>query len=393
MAISKKIEKFITASSWIRRMFEEGTKLRAEHGAENVFDFSLGNPTLEPPPEFQAALKRAVDAAPAGSHRYMPNPGYPDVRKRIAGYLSTVHGREFTANHVLMSTGAAGAVNCSLKAILDPGDEVMALAPFFPEYTFYADNHGGKLVTVETTEDFDIDIEAVEEALTERTRALIVNSPNNPTGRIYSSERYAELAPVLRAAEKRYGRTIFLIGDEPYRKITYGTEVPSLHAAHPNSIVCTSHSKDLGLPGERIGYASINPECEDAAALFGAMAFTNRILGFVNAPALMQRVVSEIQEASIDNGIYRRKRDLFVAGLRDAGYELVEPEGAFYLYPKSPIADDVAFVRMLAKHLVLAVPGVGFARAGHFRLAYCVEDETIERAIPRFRQALLEARE
>ncbi|MBU0596483.1 pyridoxal phosphate-dependent aminotransferase, partial [Candidatus Bipolaricaulota bacterium] len=289
MAISKKIEKFISAASWIRRMFEEGTRLRAEHGAENVFDFSLGNPTLEPPAAFQAALRRAVDHAPAGSHRYMPNPGYPDVRERIAAYLTTVHAREFTAKHVLMTTGAAGAVNCSLKAILDPGDEVLVLAPFFPEYTFYADNHGGKLVIVETTTDFDMDVEAIERALTEHTRAIIVNSPNNPTGRIYSSERLAELAPVLRAAEERHGRTIFLIGDEPYRKITYGTEVPSLFTAHPNSIVCTSHSKDLGLPGERIGYASINPECADAAALFGAMAFTNRILGFVNAPALMQR--------------------------------------------------------------------------------------------------------
>jgi aspartate aminotransferase len=392
MPISKKIETFIASASWIRRMFEEGTRLRAVHGEENVFDFSLGNPTLEPPPAFQTALVRAATAPAPGSHRYMPNPGYPDVRAKIAMHLASLHGKPFSASHVLMTTGAAGAANCTLKALLDPGDEVLVLAPFFPEYRFYIDNHGGRMVVVETDEDFDLDVGAVEAAITPRTRAVIVNSPNNPTGRIYEAERLALLGEVLGTAQRRHGRSIYLIGDEPYRKIVYGAEVPSLFAAHPNTVVCTSHSKDLGLPGERIGYASINPDCSDSGALFDAMAFTNRILGYVNAPALMQRVVADLQDESIDTSIYRHKRDLFLAGLRDAGYEVVEPEGAFYLFPKSPLPDDVAFVHVLARHLVLAVPGVGFSRGGYFRLAYCVDDQTIERALPRFREAILEVK-
>lgn len=392
MPISKKIESFISAASWIRRMFEEGARLRAVHGAENVFDFSLGNPTLEPPVAFQDALRRAVDPPVPGGHRYMPNPGYPEVRAKIAAYLSSLHGKPFTENHVLMTTGAAGAANCTLKALLDPGDEVIVLAPFFPEYRFYIDNHGGEMVVVETAEDFDLDIDAIKRAITARTRAVFVNSPNNPTGRIYSAARLARLGEVLGAAEARHGRSVYLIGDEPYRKIAYDAEVPSLFAAHANTVVCTSHSKDLGLPGERIGYASINPDCTEAGPLFGAMAFTNRILGYVNAPALMQRVVADLQDVSIDAAVYRGKRDAFLAGLRDMGYDVVTPEGAFYLYPKSPLPDDVEFVGILAKNLVLAVPGVGFARGGYFRLAYCVEDATIERALPHFREALLEAR-
>ncbi len=392
MPISQKIEDFIAAASWIRRMFEEGARLVAEHGEENVYDFSLGNPTLEPPPAFDRALRRAVEDAPAGSHRYMPNPGYLEVRAKVAEALAASHGKPLGPEHVLMTVGAAGAANCTLKAVLDPDDEVIVFAPFFPEYRFYIDNHGGRMVVVETAQDFDLDVEALERALTERTRALILNSPNNPTGRIYSAEGLARLGEALRAAEQRWGRPIYLISDEPYRKIVYDVEPPSIFAAHPNAVLCTSHSKDLGLPGERIGYAAINPDCEPAAKLFGAMAFTNRILGYVNAPALMQRVVADLQTESISAEIYRKKRDLFLNGLREAGYDVIEPEGAFYLFPRSPIPDDVAFVQLLAKHLVLAVPGVGFARSGHFRLAYCVDDATIEGALPRFSDALREAR-
>ena len=372
-------------------MFEEGARLRAEHGAENVFDFSLGNPTLEPPPAFTKALRREVADLAPGSHRYMPNPGYPQVRAKVAAHLSEAHGVEVTANHVLMTVGAAGAANCTLKAILDPGDQVVVLAPFFPEYRFYIDNHGGEMVVAETTETFDLDPEAIAELITPKTRAVIVNSPNNPTGRIYSADRLAHLGSVLREAETKHGREIYLISDEPYRKIVYDVELPSLFAAHHNSVICTSHSKDLGLPGERIGFAAINPACDDDAELFGAMAFTNRILGYVNAPALMQRVIADLQAETIDPALYRRKRDLFLTGLREAGYEVVEPEGAFYLFPKSPIEDDVEFVQVLSKHLVLGVPGLGFARAGHLRLAYCVDDVTIEKALPRFAAAYNEA--
>ena len=392
MSVSKKIEGLIENASWIRRMFEEGARLTAVHGEDAVLDFSLGNPTLEPPASFTQSLREAVDDAPPGSHRYMPNPGYPERRAAVAEHLSRVHGCPVTAGHVVMSVGAAGALNCALKAILDPGDEVLVLAPYFPEYRFYADNHGASFAVAETTDDFDIDVEAVRAAVNERTRAVIINSPNNPTGKVYGAERLAETGRVLDEAQARSGRPVYLISDEPYRKIVYGVEVPSLFAAHANSIVCTSHSKDLGLPGERIGYAAINPACPGADKLFGAMAFTNRILGFVNAPALMQRAVAAHQATTIDPEIYRRKRDVLVAGLREAGYDLVEPGGAFYVFPRTPIPDDVEFAKLLARHLILAVPGVGFGRSGHMRLSYCVEDRTIERALPRFAEVLEEVR-
>ena len=391
MFTSTRIDGFIEKASFIRKMFEEGARLRAEHGAENVLDFSLGNPTLEPPEGFLETLRQVASDPLPGSHRYMPNTGYADVRAAVAAHLSSVLHRPLTHNHVLMTVGAAGALNTTLKAILDPGDQVVVLVPYFPEYRFYVDNHGGELRLVETAEDFDIDVAVLEAGITDKTRAVIVNSPNNPTGRVYTAERLAEVGAVLRAAEERYGRPIYLISDEPYRKISYGAEVPSLFEAHANAVVCTSHSKDLGLPGERIGFAAINPDCPGAGRLFAAMAFTNRILGYVNAPALMQRAVMHHQATTIDPALYRKKRDLFVAGLRDAGYELVVPEGAFYLFPKSPLADDVAFIRILARSLVLAVPGVGFGRSGYFRIAYCVDDASIERAIPRFARAMAEA--
>jgi aspartate aminotransferase len=379
---------FMEKASWIRRMFEEGARLKAAHGEENVFDFSLGNPTLEPPPAFRQALRQAVEQAPPGSHRYMPNLGYPECRAQVASHLAATHGKPLTADHVVMTVGAAGALNCTLKAILDPDDEVVVWAPYFPEYLFYADNHGGRMVVAETTDDFDLSAEALERVVGPKTRAVIVNTPNNPTGRVYSADTLAEIGQVLAQAETTHGRPIYLISDEPYRKIFYNGRLPSLYDAHRHTVICTSHSKDLGLPGERIGFAAINPDCPAAAELMGTMAFTNRILGFVNAPALMQRVVGPLQDECIDPAIYRAKRDLFVTGLREAGYEVVEPEGAFYLFPRSPIADDVAFVSQLAAQRVLAVPGRGFGRAGHFRLAYCVDDDTISRALPAMAEAL-----
>lgn len=391
MYVSRKIHGFIGGASWIRRMFEEGTRLRAQHGEDNVFDFSLGNPTIEPPEAFKAALRRAVLEAPVGAHRYMANTGYPEARAAIAAHLRRVHERPVTENHVVMTVGAAGALNCTLKAILDPGDEVVVWAPFFPEYRFYVDNHQANLVVAETTADFDLDEAELERKLTPRTRAVIVNTPNNPTGRVYHRDRLRQIGELLAAAEQKHGRPVYLLSDEPYRKIVFGTTPPSLFHAHRNSIICTSHSKDLGLPGERIGFAAINPDCEGAAELFGALAFTNRVLGYVNAPATMQRVVAELQDVCIGPEVYCRKRDLFVAGLHDAGYDVVEPEGAFYLFPRSPIADDVEFVQLLASHLVLTVPGVGFARAGHFRIAFCCEDEAILRSLPRFAAARREA--
>ena len=391
MPTAKKIAGQIGNASFIRRMFEEGERLKQQFGAENVFDFTLGNPVMEPPPRMKQVLAQVVDARRPGMHRYMANVGYEPVRQAVAGYLSRIHGCPLTAEHVVMTVGAAGAMNCVLKAILDPGDEVIVLAPFFPEYAFYVDNHGGKLVLVQTDATFRPEAEALRQALTPRTRALIINSPNNPTGKVYDRATLEALAGVLHEAAALTGRPVYLLSDEPHRKLVYdGIEVPSIFEVYPYSVICTSHSKDLALPGERIGYAAINPNHPGAAELFGALAFANRILGYVNAPALMQLVVAQLQEEQVSLELYRRRRDLLVEGLNDAGWPVEAPEGAFYLFPATPIPDDLAFVRALARKNVLTVPGRGFGRPGHVRLCYCIEEDTIRRSIPRFREALAE---
>ncbi len=385
MPTSNKVAQLIQGSSWIRRMFEEGERLKAIHGKDAVFDFTLGNPVIDPPEGLEEALLEAVRDRRPGAHRYMPNPGFLDVRQAVADHLSRVHQRPLGPERILMTVGAAGAMNITLKAILDPGDEVLVLVPYFPEYAFYVDNHGGVLVPVETRADFDLDLDRVAAALGPRTRAVIINSPNNPTGRIYDAATLRGLGELLQAAEQRHGRPIYLLSDEPYRAIVYAAgPLPSVFAAHRHAVICTSHSKDLAIPGERIGYAAIHPEHPGGAQLFDAMAFANRILGFVNAPALMQRVVARLQETQVDPEVYRRRRDLMIAGLRAAGMEIEPPRGAFYLFPRTPIADDVAFTELLKEELVLVVPGEGFGRAGHIRLSYCVPDETIAASLPAF---------
>jgi len=389
MAISKKMNEFAQTSSWIRKMFEEGARLKAEFGAENVFDFSLGNPDLSPPPEFQKTLVELAQKDSPGSHAYMPNGGYPFVREAVAARISTEQGVTLSADEMLMTCGAAGGLNVTLKALLDPGDEVIILAPFFVEYKFYVDNHGGISKVVSTDDSFDIDLGAIEAVVNEKTKAIIINSPNNPTGQIYSQESLAALGKVLAAASKKYSSTIFLIADEPYRKIVFdNNDVPSIMQAYPNSIVVSSYSKDLSLPGERIGYIALHPEIDEKLPLVGALTLANRILGFVNAPALMQRVVAELQGASVDNSIYTRRREVFCKILADAGYEFMPPKGAFYVFPKSPIADDVDFVSRLQDQKILAVPGKGFGAPGYFRLAFCVEDSVIERSAEAFRKAM-----
>ena len=389
MAISKKMNEFAQTSSWIRKMFEEGARLKAEFGAENVFDFSLGNPDLSPPPEFQKTLVELAQKDSPGSHAYMPNGGYPFVREAVAARISTEQGVTLSADEMLMTCGAAGGLNVTLKALLDPGDEVIILAPFFVEYKFYVDNHGGISKVVSTDDSFDIDLGAIEAVVNEKTKAIIINSPNNPTGQIYSQESLAALGKVLAAASKKYSSTIFLIADEPYRKIVFdNNDVPSIMQAYPNSIVVSSYSKDLSLPGERIGYIALHPEIDEKLPLVGALTLANRILGFVNAPALMQRVVAELQGASVDNSIYTRRREVFCKILADTGYEFMPPKGAFYVFPKSPIADDVDFVSRLQDQKILAVPGKGFGAPGYFRLAFCVEDSVIERSAEAFRKAM-----
>ena len=338
MSIAEKIGKFIEGSSWIRKMFEEGAQLKAQYGAENVFDFSLGNPNVNPPEAFYQVLGEAAKERGMAAHGYMPNAGYPKTRAAIAGELTRLHGVQFTPDLVLMSCGAAGALNVILKAILNPGDEIVVPKPYFVEYNFYVDNHGGVIKLAPTAKDFSLDVSEVAKALTPKTAAVLINSPNNPTGRVYSEEQLGELGRALSEAGERFGRAIYLISDEPYRKIVYDNNtVPSHFKAYKNSLLATSYSKDLSLPGERIGYAAIHPEADSSTMLMAGITLANRILGFVNAPALMQRVIERLQGESVDISAYQRKRDLLCDGLAAAGYEFAKPEGAFYLFPKSPL--------------------------------------------------------
>jgi aspartate aminotransferase len=389
MSISKQIEGYMSGASWIRKMFEEGAKLKAIHGPENVFDFSLGNPNVPPPAIFQEKLAEIVERNEAGSHAYMPNTGYSHVRQAVAAYLTKEHDTDITENEILMTCGAAGGLNVTLKTLLDADDEVLTPAPFFVEYKFYVENHGGKLVPVKTRPDFTLDLKAMESAITQSTKAIIINSPNNPTGQIYSEASLNQLGSLLRDKSQEYGRTIYMISDEPYRKIVYdGNLVPSIFACYPETILATSYSKDLSIPGERIGYIAVNPSASFRSDLMGGMGLANRILGFVNAPALMQRVVGAIQGASVDITPYARNRETLCNGLSDCGYEFAKPPGAFYLFPKSPVADDVAFVRALQEERILTVPGSGFGGPGHFRIAYCVNEQSIVNALPGFERTI-----
>ncbi len=383
MAVSSRVQEFMLSASWIRRMFEQGAELKKKHGAENVYDFSLGNPDLEPPESFFDVLEDLIAERAPGFHRYMPNSGYPETRARIASKIKAEHGVDPEAVGVVMTVGAAGALNVCLKALLDAGNEVMVLAPYFPEYRFYVDNHGGKLVVVPTTAEFDIDVDAIEAALTPQTRVIIVNSPNNPTGRIYSQESLDRLGALIDSKAP----DVTIITDEPYRNIVYDNAPQgSVLKATVRSAVATSFSKDLGLAGERIGFLAVHPSHPDRKELLGAAVFANRTLGFVNAPALMQRVVARLEGASVDIEKYAARRRLFLDGLADAGYECVTPEGAFYLFPKSPIDDDVEFIRALLEERILAVPGSGFALPGYFRLSYAIPIRSIELALPGFKR-------
>ncbi|MEW6262866.1 MAG: pyridoxal phosphate-dependent aminotransferase [Thermodesulfobacteriota bacterium] len=392
MPIAKKIESYIDRSSWIREMFEAGTRLKAEIGADKVFDFSLGNPDLEPPAAFKAVLKELAVDETAGTHSYMSNAGWPEVRAQVASFASREYGQKITADDVIMTVGAGGALNVALKTILDPGDEIVVPRPYFVEYNFYADNHGGLVKPADTNPDFTLNLDNLAAAVTSKTRALLINSPNNPTGVVYPEANIKDLSLLLEKISARNGRPAILVSDEPYRKIVYdGVKVPSVFSYYPYVLALTSYSKDLSLPGERIGFLAVHPEIPRKERLMAGLVLNNRILGYVNAPGLMQRVVARLQGQSVDVGIYQRRRDLFVQGLKEAGYDLTVPQGAFYLFPRSPLADDVAFVRELQKENILAVPGSGFGGPGHFRLAYCMAESTIERSLPGFKRALEKA--
>jgi aspartate aminotransferase len=387
MAISKKVQTALAGASWIRRMFEEGEELKRLHGEENVYDFSLGNPDIEPPDSLKKALKALADSPVVGMHRYMSNNGYVETRRAIADYIAEESGIAFEAKHIVMTVGAAGGLNIILKALLDEGEEIIVPAPYFVEFKFYIENSGGKIRIVDTNPDFSLNLGEIEKAIGKETKGVLVNSPNNPTGAVYSEESLKKLGALLKKKSEELGKNIYLITDEAYRRIVFdGIKIPIPFQYYPHSIRVTSHSKDLSLPGERIGYVAVNPACEGVDELMEAMVFANRTLGFVNAPALMQRLIAPLQKNSIDVREYEEKRDLFYNALTGFGYHIVKPQGAFYLFPQSPIEDEVAFVRELQMKRILTVPGRGFGKPGYFRIAYSVNKKVIEGSLSGFKE-------
>ncbi len=393
MPIAQHILDSMGRSSLIRRMFEEGIRMKAQFGEDNVFDFSIGNPDIPPPAKFFDALIEICSsnksAGGLNEHGYMPNAGYTETREAIAQWLSAEHGVSLKGDHVIMTCGAAGGLNVVFKTLLNPDEEVIVPKPYFPEYDFYVGNHNGKTVLVESNKDFSLNIENINSAINDKTRAILINSPNNPTGRVYSESEIKSLSELLADQLTRHGRCIYLVSDEPYREIVYnGITVPSILKYYQNSILVNSFSKTLSIAGERIGYVAINPLCDDAGTLISGLILCNRTLGYINAPALMQRIIVKILDTSVNTELYKKRRDIFIDGLRDAGYRTAVPEGAFYLFPESPMKNDVEFVKHLQKYNILVVPGSGFGGPGYFRISYAVPQDIIERSIPKFREAL-----
>jgi aspartate aminotransferase len=382
MSISHAIAQQMERSSWIRRMFEIGLELRRERGPANVFDFTLGNPDVEPPEAVIAALRRVVAENRPHSHAYMPNAGYPEVRDTIARGLARRTGLAFTAADIIMTSGAAGAINIILKSLLDPGDEVILLNPIFPEYRFYVENHGGTVVLVETDQRFQPDLARIARAITPRTKAIILNSPNNPTGVLYSEGVLRELNALVRDP-------IVVISDEPYRPLTFdGVTPPETLSLIERSVLAWSWSKAMAIPGERAGYLALSPRLAEVAALRDACTFANRILGFINAPAIWQWVVGSVPDAIVDVAGYQAKRDLLCDALTSMGYDAPRPQGSFYVFPKTPIPDDVAFIHRLMAEGILAVPGSGFGRAGYMRLSLTIARDELQRSLPGFARAI-----
>jgi len=387
VSVSVRVKKGMELGSWIRRMFEEGIAMKKKFGVENVFDLSLGNPIMEPPPEFKREIKRLADHPYKGMHGYMENAGYPETRAAIGAQLTRETGIKLTEKDVIMAVGAAGAINVALKTILDPGDEVIVFLPWFVDYFNYIQNHDGVVKVVPTDENFMPRLDELEKAIGPRTKAVLIDSPNNPTGAVYSESLLAQMADILRKKEAEYGHAIFIVSDEPYKKIIYdGLKYPSPLNAHRHCIIATSHSKDLSIPGERIGYVALHPDAEHHDELITGFVFCTRVLGFINAPAFMQNVVRNLQDVTVPVSEYQRHRDFIYNNLVEMGYKVNKPQGAFYIFPKCPIEDDVAFVHELQnEHHVLTVPAVAFGMHGYFRLVYCVDDRTLEASMPGLR--------
>jgi aspartate aminotransferase len=391
MPVATAILQSISSSSWIRKMFEEGLALKAQYGEREVFDFSLGNPDLEPPHQFAQKLRELVASDELGTHGYMPNAGYLETRVAMAQKVRREHHIDVPAENVIMCSGAAAGLNVVMKSILNPGDEVLVARPYFVEYVAYVGNHGGSLRVVDPAPGFGLSAQHFADALSPNTAAVIMNSPNNPTGRLYTEDSIRELAAVLIAHALRTGRRVYLVVDEPYRDLVYGGRVtPPVACHYPDTIVVNSFSKSLSLAGERIGYVAVSPNADQCTELIAGLVMCNRTLGFVNAPAFMQRAVAALHDVTIDISPYERRRNVLANGLRDAGIELSDPDGAFYLFCKAPMADDLAFVAFLKEHRILAVPGQGFGFPGWFRLSYAVPDFVVTGAVERFKLAMQE---
>ncbi len=389
MTIAINVQKHMTDSSWIRRMFELGIALKNERGEENVFDLSLGNPVVEPPRAFHDELEKFIQSHPKGAHRYMPNAGYAFARQAIAESLCAETGLKYQKEHIMMSVGAAGALNVVIHALCDPGDEVLILSPYFAEYLFYASNHSALPVVVKPDASLLPDIEDLKSKISPRTKLLILNSPNNPSGVIYPESVIEAISKILIEKEHELGVKIYLVSDEPYRRIIFdGYKYPVPQHYYERTITVTSHAKDLALPGERIGYLALHPEIEHHETLMDAFVFCNRVLGFVNAPAIMQHVVSKLQNVTVEMADYQAKRDFLFSVLMEAGYEVRKPEGAFYMFPKSPVPDEMELINVLQNEGVLVVPGRGFGLPGYFRISYCVDDATLQGAAVGFRNAM-----
>ena len=386
--IAQRVAEDMQASSWIREMFEKGRVMMAELGEDQIFDFSLGNPNAAPPDAFFSALSVIAQEHKPELHRYMPNAGLLACRNAVAQMLNDTYGLAFSAEGIVMSSGAAGATNVTLKAILNPGDEVIVLAPFFPEYRFYIQHAQGKMVLVDTTADFQLDLNAIAAAITPRTKALLINTPNNPTGVVYRTEDLQQLGKLL-AEKDSPERPIYLLCDDVYHRLAFDvTNCPAPASHYPRSIVLSSYSKDISIPGERLGYIAVHPDLPEQRIVLAAMTTLNRTLGFVNAPGLVQRIIARCRDALCNVQFYRDNCDLLCNALSDYGYELARPNGALYAFPKTPIPDDAAFVEQLLEQRILAVPGRGFGRAGHMRLCFCVARKTIEGALPGFKAAI-----
>lgn len=386
--IAEKMVGYVKNSSLIRAMFEEGKKLAAVYGAENVYDFSLGNPSVPAPGELEDAIREIIeDEDSIFVHGYMNNSGYEDVRKTIADSINKRFETKFEAGNIIMTVGAAGGLNVIFKTLLNPGDEVITFAPYFGEYRSYTTNYDGVLVEISPNfETFQPNLKEFEEKITARTKVVIVNTPNNPTGVVYSEETIKEMAAIMEKKQKEFGTDIYLVSDEPYRELVYsGVEVPYLTKYYANTIIGYSFSKTLSIPGERIGYLVIPYEVADSDMVISAANVANRILGYVNAPSLFQRVVAKCIDAKCDVEAYNRNRELLYNSLLEMGYECIKPEGAFYLFVKSPVEDEMIFCDEAKKHNILIVPGRSFGCPGYVRIAYCVSYKTIENSLPGFK--------